>query len=74
MCEGVKTMVPLDSTSTCSFVNPACSHFVSAIVMETQLKFMVDTGAAVSLLSSKVWCALGGEKVSGGEDGNYGWH
>ena len=56
-------MVQLDSTSTCSLVNAACSHFVSAIVMETQLKFMVDTGAAVSLLSSKVWCALGGEKV-----------
>ena len=24
---------------------------------------MVDTGAAVSLLSSKVWSALGGEKM-----------
>ena len=24
---------------------------------------MVDTGAAVSLLSTKMWCALGGEKV-----------
>ena len=24
---------------------------------------MVDTAAAVSLLSSKMWCALGGEKV-----------
>ena len=59
-------MVQLDSTSTCSFslsVNPACSHFVSASVMETQQKFMVDTGAAVSLLSSKVWSALGGEKM-----------
>ena len=59
-------MVQLDSTSTCSFslsVNPACSHFVSASVMETQQKCMVDTGAAVSNLSSKVWSALGGEKM-----------
>ena len=49
-------MVQLDSTSTCSLslsVNPACSHFVSAIVMETQLTFM----------SSKIWSALGGGKV-----------
>ena len=65
MCEGVNTVVQLDST-TCSFslsVNPACSHFVSASVMETQQKFMVDTGAAVRLLSSKVWSAFGGEKM-----------
>ena len=37
-------------------------HFVSASVMETQPKLMVDTGAAVSLLSSKIWSALGGGK------------
>ena len=59
-------MVQLDNTSACSFslsVNPAGSHFVSAVVMEMQLKFMVDTGAAVSLLSSRIWSTLGGEKV-----------
>ena len=43
--------------------SPACSHFVSAIVMETQRKFMVDTGAAVSLLSSKMWRAMGGKNA-----------
>ena len=37
-------------------------RFVSASVIETQPKFMVDTGAAVSLLSSKIWSALGGGK------------
>ena len=66
VCEGVKTMVQLDSTSTCSFslfVNPACSHFVSASVMETKQEFMVDTGAAVSFMSCKIWSALGGEKL-----------
>ena len=43
--------------------SPACLHFVSAIVMETQRKFMVDTGAAVSLLSSKMWRAMGGKNA-----------
>ena len=41
-------------------VNPAMSKFIVAIVKGSPVEFMLDTGAAVSLVRKDVWDRLGG--------------
>ena len=46
-------------------VNPAMSKFIVAIVKGSPVEFMVDTGAAVSLIRKDVWDRLGGASTFG---------
>ena len=46
-------------------VNPAMSKFIVAIVKGSPVEFMLDTGAAVSLVREDVWDRLGGASAFG---------
>ncbi len=57
--EGVSNKAQQDAPVSLLAVNPTAAHHVLGQVQGTQVCFMLDTGAVVSLLSKDVWDRLG---------------
>ena len=63
--EGKETMVHVEKRLYSLAVNPAISKFIVVLVRGSPVQFMLDTGAAVSLVRRDVWDRLGGASLFG---------
>ena len=55
MAEGVPNLAPDQGTISLSPVNPAIAYHIPVLLHGHVCSFLLDTGAAVSLLSSPLW-------------------